>query len=523
DISAVIALYRPGPMGADSHTNYAKRKNGNQPIDYIHDELTEALKPILGTTYGLIVYQEQVMSIAQELAGYSLGQADNLRRAMGKKKKEVLEKEFEGFESGMLARGFSPAAVKKLWDILVPFADYAFNKAHSAAYGVISYWTAYLKAHYPAEYMAALLTSTKDKDQRPIYLSECRRMGIQVLVPDVNESQANFAPVGTDIRFGLTAVRNVGANVVTGIIAAREDDGAFTDFSDFLDKVPVSVCNKRVLDSLIKAGAFDSLGHQRRALAAIADESVDQYIDLKRNAAIGQDSLFGGLDDSFSGVSISIPVMPEWDKTQKLALEREMLGLYVSDHPLLGLEHVVRANSDSTIGQLIADSERADGSSVRLCGMVTAVVRKTTRRGDTWASVTVEDLEGAVTINVFPAVYQASMLVLALDRIVVVRARIKRNDEGLDLNAAEVTEALAGNAQSSGPLAVTIPVARCTGEVIAAFKGTLSAHPGVTEVHLRLVGTEGVKVMRLDESLRVDPSSSLISELKELLGPQCIA
>ena len=524
DISAVLALYRPGPMGANSHINYALRKNAKQPIDYIHPELTEALTPILGTTHGLIVYQEQVMEIAQVLAGYSLGKADNLRRAMGKKDKEKLDKEFEAFEAGMLERGFSKRAVKTLWDILVPFADYAFNKAHSAAYGVISYWTAYLKAHYPAEYMAALLTSTKDdKDKRPIYLNECRRMGIQVLVPDVNESHANFSPVGPDIRFGLTAVRNVGANVVAGIVSAREEQGPYTDFSDFLDKVPLTACNKRVLDSLIKAGAFDSLGHQRRALTAVADEAVDQYIDLKRNAAMGQDSLFGGLDDAYTGVSITIPVMPEWDKTHKLALEREMLGLYVSDHPLFGLEHVLRASSDCTVGQLLADVERPDGSPVRLCGLITSVTRKTTRRGDTWAAVTLEDLEGSVSVNVFPQVYQSAVSVLTPDRIVVVRARIKRGDEGLDLNAAEVTEPSAVNTRSTQPLAVTLPVARCTGEIIAAFKSTLSAHPGVTEVHLRLVGTEGVKVMRLDESLRVNPSSSLIADLKELLGPQCIS
>ena len=211
DISAVGALYRPGPMGANSHTNYALRKNGQQEITPIHPELAEPLEEILGGTYGLIVYQEQVMAIAQKVAGYSLGKADLLRRAMGKKKKSVLDAEFVGFEAGMKDRGFSAAAIKTLWDILVPFADYAFNKAHSAAYGLVSYWTAYLKANYPAEYMAGLLTSVgDDKDRRPVYLAECRRMGIKVLPPDVNESSWDFTAVGTDIRFGLASVRNVG-------------------------------------------------------------------------------------------------------------------------------------------------------------------------------------------------------------------------------------------------------------------------------------------------------------------------
>ncbi|MDQ1675561.1 MAG: polymerase subunit alpha, partial [Actinomycetota bacterium] len=226
DISAVGALYRPGPMGADSHNKYARRKNGREELTPIHPELAEPLAEILGETYGLIVYQEQVMAIAQKLAGYSLGQADLLRRAMGKKKKEELDKQYAAFEAGMTERGYSAGAVKTLWDILLPFSDYAFNKAHSAAYGLVSYWTAYLKANYPAEYMAAVLTSVKDdKDKMAIYLNECRRMGIKVLPPDVNESEATFTPVGTDIRFGLTAIRNVGTNVVDGIVTARADHG----------------------------------------------------------------------------------------------------------------------------------------------------------------------------------------------------------------------------------------------------------------------------------------------------------
>src|SRR6478736_5093393 len=282
DISAVGALYRPGPMGADSHNKYARRKTGREPVEPIHPELAEPLADILGETYGLIVYQEQVMAIAQKLAGYSLGQADLLRRAMGKKKKEELDKQFAGFSQGMQDRGYSMSAVKTLWDILLPFSDYAFNKAHSAAYGLVSYWTAYLKANYPAEYMAALLTSVKDdKDKMAIYLNECRRMKIQVLPPDVNESQANFTPVGKDIRFGLTAVRNVGWNVVAQIIEARREKGRFADFADFMGKVPPQVCNKRLIESLVKAGGFDSLGHGRRALVAIHETAVDQYVDIK--------------------------------------------------------------------------------------------------------------------------------------------------------------------------------------------------------------------------------------------------
>ena len=264
DIVAVLALYRPGPMGMNSHNDYADRKNGRQEVKPIHPELEEPLKVILGETYGLVVYQEQIMQLAQKVAGYSLGQADLLRRAMGKKKLSELEKAYAGFRQGMLDNGFSEAAIKALWDTVLPFAGYAFNKSHSAGYGLVSYWTAYLKANYPAEYMAGLLTSVgDDKDKASIYLADCRKLGITVLPPDVNESELNFASVGTDIRFGLGAVRNVGANVVASIIAARKEKSNFTDFSDYLGKIDATACNKKVTESLIKAGGFDSLEPSR--------------------------------------------------------------------------------------------------------------------------------------------------------------------------------------------------------------------------------------------------------------------
>jgi DNA polymerase-3 subunit alpha len=348
-------------------------------------------------------------------------------------------------------------------------------------------------------------------------------MGIKVLPPDVNDSIAHFAAVGEDIRFGLSAVRNVGLNVVGGIVEGRTESGPFTDFSDFLDKVPLQVCNKRVLDSLIKAGAFDSLGHGRRALAAIAEEAVDQYVDLKRNAAIGQDSLFGGLDDGYNGVTITVPTMPEWEKTQLLAFERDMLGLYVSDHPLLGLEHVLKASSDCTIGDLVGDLERGDGSTVRLCGLVTGVQRKLSRKGDTWATITLEDLEGSVDVMVFPAAYQLAAPALVPDTVVVVKGRLRRSDDGLEVTALEVTVPSMSTGAAEAPVVVSLPVARCTSDTVNAFKQVLGTHPGVTEVHLRLIGNDGTKVMRLDDSLRVKPSSALIADLKELLGPQCMA
>ncbi len=524
DISAVGALYRPGPMGADSHNKYARRKNGREPMDPIHPELAEALKPVLGETYGLIVYQEQVMEIAQVLAGFTLGQADNLRRAMGKKKKEELDKQYAGFQAGMLGNGFSQKAIDTLWEILLPFSDYAFNKAHSAAYGVISYWTAYLKANYAPEYMAALLTSVRgDKDKSAIYLNECRRMKIQVLPPDVNESSADFTPVGNDIRFGLTAIRNVGHNVVDGIVAAREEKGRYVDFADFLDKVPALVCNKRVIESLIKAGAFDDMKHRRRALVSIHETAVDQYVDIKRNEAIGQDSLFGGLDDDSGGfgVTVSLPDLEEWDKTTLLAHEREMLGLYVSDHPLLGLEHVLSANTDCTIGQLLLDEERADNSTVTICGLVTGVQRKITKRGDAWAMVTLEDLDGAVDVLLFPSAYQLASTLLIEDAILTIKGRLNKGKEQPEIHAVEVSAPDLMDA-ATGPVTISLPATRCTGPVIDQLKDVLGTHPGVTEVRLRLLTREAIKVMRLDDRLRVSPSPALFADLKQLLGPGCL-
>ncbi|TDE08144.1 DNA polymerase III subunit alpha [Jiangella asiatica] len=523
DISATIALYRPGPMGANSHINYALRKNGQQPITPIHTELADALEPILGTTYGLIIYQEQVMAIAQHLAGYTLGKADLLRRAMGKKKREVLDAEYVPFSDGMKANGFSEAAVKTLWDILVPFSDYAFNKAHSAAYGLIAYWTGYLKAHYPAEYMAAVLTSVRDdKDKTALYLSECRRMGIKVLPPDVNESAGDFTPVGTDIRFGLTAIRNVGANVVDGIVAARQEKGRFESFPDFMDKVPVNVCNKRVVESLVRGGAFDSLGYSRRALAAVVDDAVDTVISLKRNEAVGQFDLFGGAGEDAGGFEVAVPELTEWDKKQKLAYEREMLGLYVSDHPLLGLEHIVANASDKPISALADEEEVPSGTTISVGGLITSLQRKVSKRGDTWAIVTIEDLEGSIEAMFFPATYQLYALQLAEDEIVVVKGRLDRREEAPQLIASELSLPDLSDGPS-GPVVVTMAMSRCTPPVVERLKDVLTTHPGVTPVHLRLTGSDRTTLMKLDDRLRVTPSTALMGDLKALLGPTCLA
>ncbi len=523
DISAVLALYRPGPMGANAHNDYADRKNARKPVVPLHPELAEPLEEILGDTYGLIVYQEQVMAIAQKLAGYSLGKADLLRRAMGKKKKEILDKEYVPFRDGMQANGYSDHAIQTLWEVLVPFSDYAFNKAHTAGYGLVSYWTAYLKANYPQEYMAALLTSVKDdKDKSAIYLNECRRMGIKVLPPDVNDSDADFTPRGGDIRFGLTAVRNVGANVVDSIVATRRSRGRFADFHDFIDAVDASVCNKRVVESLIKSGAFDSLGHTRRGLSQIHEQVIDAAIDLKRAQAVGQFDLFGGMgDDGDPGLRVAaeIPV-GEWDKATLLAHEREMLGLYVSDHPLYGIEQVLAVSTDCSVAHLHS-GDRPDGQVVTVGGLVTGVQRKTTKQGSVWAIVSLEDLDGGVEVMVFPQVYAAAGPMLVDDAVVLVRGRIDRDDDSARLVAMEVTAPDLSQSHT-GPVRLTLPASRCVPPVVERLKEILGAHPGVTEVHLHLVAAGRTTVLRLDDRLRVTPTPALYGDLKALLGPACL-
>lgn len=525
DISAVLALYRPGPMGANAHNDYADRKNGRKPVVPIHPELEEPLAEILGDTYGLIVYQEQVMAIAQKLAGYSLGNADLLRRAMGKKKKEILEKEFVPFSDGMRANGYSQPAITTLWDILVPFSDYAFNKAHTAGYGLVSFWTAYLKANYPAEYMAALLTSVKDdKDKSAIYLNESRRMGIKVLPPDVNDSDFDFTPRGTDVRFGLSAIRNVGANVVDSIIAARRRVGRFQDFQDFIAKVDASVCNKRVVESLIKAGAFDSLGHTRKGLVQVHEHVVDTAVEIKRSEAIGQFDLFGGLSGGEeSGLLPPIEVSHgEWEKSVLLAHERDMLGLYVSDHPLHGAEHILAQLTERTIASLFVD-EKIDGTIATIGGLITTVQRKTTKQGSAWAIITLEDLEGSVEVMVFPQMYTQVSTSLVEDSVVIVRARVDRgDDEALRVIAMEVTVPDLTEA-ASGPVRLSLQSSRCIPPLVERLAQVLAGYPGTTEVHLHLTGGAQTTVLRLDDRLRVTPSPSLYGDLKALLGPACLS
>jgi len=523
DIAAVLALYRPGPMAANAHLNYAERSNGRQKIVPIHPELEAALEPILGETYHLLVYQEQVLAIAQQLAGYSLGQADLLRRAMGKKKKEIIEKEFERFSQGMLTKGFSAESCQTLWDVMLPFAGYAFNKSHTAGYGLVSYWTAFLKANYPTEFMAAQLTSIGDnKDKSAVYLAECRRTGIRVLPPDVNDSDLWFSAVGEDIRFGLGAVRNVGANVVESIITTRREKGRFSSFTDFLEKVELVCCNKRTIESLIKAGAFDSFGQPRRALLMVHEAAVDAITSLKRHQAAGQFDLFGAVDDEPAPAETA-PLAhvrdegEEWPRKQMLVYEREMLGLYVSAHPLDGTEHILRKHAPRPIAAVIDDAPK-EGEIV-LAGMISAVDRRVNKKGEPWAIVTIEDLDASMEVLFFPKVYAMMYEDLVADAAVAVKGRVNWRDDRMSVFASgivalDIADAQAGRVQ---PLVLKADVHRIDHSMVSELKSCLVAHPGSTPLMLVLCYQERETPLAID-GFPVSVTASLLGELKSIPG-----
>ncbi|ASR34825.1 DNA polymerase III subunit alpha [Prauserella marina] len=524
DIVAVGALYRPGPMGMNAHNDYADRKNNRQQVKPIHKELAEPLKEILADTYGLIVYQEQIMHIAQKVAGYTMGRADVLRRAMGKKKKEVLDKEFEGFHAGMRDNGFSDEAIQALWDTILPFAGYAFNKSHAAAYALVSYWTAYLKANYTAEYMAALLTSVGDnKDKSAVYLSECRRLGIKVLPPDVNESGQRFAAVSDDIRFGLGAVRNVGANVVDSIITTRNTKGKYSTFTDFLDKSELVACNKRVIESLIKAGGFDSLGNTRLAMVQQHEDAVDAVVPLKRQEAMGQFDLFGTTDDADPTPSAS-PLAhlkfgdDEYPRKQLLAYEREMLGLYVSAHPLDGAERILRKHAKRPIAAILADPPKE--GEIEIAGLITTLERRVNKKGEPWAICTVEDMDASMEVLFFPKSYALFAADLIEDNAIVVKGRVNWRDDKMSVFGGALVPLDLSTVTSDDedpPLLLLASADKINHSIVTELKQTLQAHHGDTPVHLKLMGKQRETVFALyDYPVKV--TSMLIGELKGIPG-----
>jgi DNA polymerase-3 subunit alpha len=450
------------------------------------------------------------MAAAQKLAGYSLGQADLLRRAMGKKKKEVLDKEYIPFRDGMKVNGFSEKAVAAIWEVLVPFADYAFNKSHSAAYGLISYWTAYLKAHYPAEYMAAVLTSVgDDKDKAAMYLHECRTMGITVLSPDVNESELHFTAVGTDIRFGLGGVKGVGENVVNTIVKEREN-GPYKSFEDFAKRAVGA--NKKTHESLIKAGAFDTLHPARLGLTMVIDQVVKSNSESRKKQAAGQFDLFS----SFGIEAVAPLEVPtdEWDKKARLAFEREMLGLYVSAHPL---DDVDLSHENPTPIAFLASEDFPDKAEVKIAGLLTSVEHKVSKAGNAWGKVVLEDKDGSVEVCFFSRTYEAYKTHLVPDEVVVIAGKV---DKGRDNGITVLAGGLRAPSQASvrqpmvedfSTMVVVLDSESLTPSTINGIKSVLSANPGEVTVEMELPSGR-----RLPSAVKCSGSLSARLQMREV-------
>ena len=527
DVAALVALYRPGPMAANMHNDYADRKNGRKPVEYIHPDAEE----LLGETYGLMIYQESVMRMAQKFAGYSLAEADSLRKAMGKKIREAMEKERQKFTDGVVANGYEHSLAVEMFDIIAQFADYAFNKSHSYGYGYVAYQIAYLKANYPVEYLSALLTSVKSKlESAAVYLNECRLMGIEVEVPDINRSESDFTPVPDldwkpggpvdrrvtpgSIIFGLSAIRNVGVGFVEKVLEERNANGPFASFVDFVERVDLDALNKRTIESLIKGGAFDSLGHPRKGLLQVHEQIIDLTVQRRKEHDMGVMSLFGELDDGPSfDERPSVPDV-EFEKMPKLAHEKEMLGLYISDHPLLGFEQHVRRKADCSIGEL---AEGEDGAIKKVGGVITNLQRKWTRKGELMAVFELEDLEGSIEVMVFPRTMQEHGPKLDDDTIVLVRGRLDNDGDLPKLFAQdiEVIEDLADNQ----PVRVRLDPDGGSDDKIAELKSILSAHPGDSPVELHLSDR---RVIRLPDEFAVNNANGVVAELRVLLGPDSI-
>jgi DNA polymerase-3 subunit alpha len=522
DIAALNALYRPGPMAANMHNDYADRKNGRKPVNYLHPDAEE----VLGDTWGLMVYQESMMRIAQRFAGYSLADADNLRKACGKKDRRLIAKERAKFIAGCERSGFGEELGNKWFGIIEPFADYAFNKSHAYGYGYVAYQTAYLKANYPAEYFSALLTSVKASLERAaIYLAECRAMDISVQVPDINRSASDFTPVvdlreGEDaalgITFGLSAVRNVGEGLVAHIVAEREANGPYADFYDFCQRVDTSVLNKRTVESLIKAGAFDDLGHKRRGLLTVFEQIVDHTLSRRRERDMGIMTLFGDADDAANGdfERTGIPDL-EFDKRDRLAFEKEMLGLYVSDHPLLGAEASLGRRTDCTLDEL-ADLD--DGALKAVGGVVTGLQKKWTRKGDLMAVFTLEDLRSSIEVMVFPRTMTEHGHKLADDVVVIVRGRVDTRDDTPKL-VAQTIDVIELSESNADPLHVRVPTKLLSPKIVDDLKHVLADHPGDAPVVLHLGDRQ---VVRLPERWNVDATNGLVGRLRVVLGAGAI-
>ena len=524
DIIASIALYRPGPM--DLIPDFIKRKQGKIPITY---EVT-ALEEILKETYGVIVYQEQVMAIANKVAGFSLGQADILRRAMGKKKPEEMDKLRAQFLEGAKKRKITDKKAEKLFDLIQKFAGYGFNKSHAAAYAVVTYQTAYLKAHYPNEFMAALLTSEMGNADKVVrYINECRELGIKVLPPDVNESGKDFSVTQGGIRFGLAAIKNVGEGPIETILNTRTTGGPIISFFDFCHRVDMRKLNKRALECLIKAGAFDSTGGRRAQLAAVLDRTVDQAMAAQRAESDGQTSIFAAFESPDGARSRrgtlpfdeSLPALPEWDEDQLLKCEKELIGFYITSHPLTRYADAVTRFSTTSTDKL---SEVTDAKEVKLCGLVGTVKQTMTKKGDRMAYLTLEDLNGTVEVIVFPDLYKTAAALITPDSAVQVTGTLDRGEKATRIKATK----LAGLAdlQTTNFSRVTVQVSsgEASSQALVRLRDVLRRHPGPCPVFLTLtIPDHSESVIAVGADLRVLPNDRLVGDVEALIGKGAVS
>jgi DNA polymerase-3 subunit alpha len=519
DIAALTALYRPGPMAANMHNDYADRKNGRKQITYLHPDLEE----LLSDTYGLMIYQESVMRVAQKFAGYSLAEADNLRKACGKKIRELIAAEREKFVKGCIDTGYGEEIGTELFNIIEPFADYAFNKSHSYGYGLIAYQTAYLKANYPTQYLAALLTSVKDdKDKTALYLAEASAHAILVLVPDINHSMADFVVVKEGDRekilFGLAAIRNVGEGLVSMIVSEREANGPFADFGDFCLRVDPVVLNKRTIESLIKGGAFDSLGYTRKGLAQIHESVIDQALDKRRERDRGVFSLFEDPVDVAAGV-VTLDInasTDEWPKDVLLKAEREMLGLYVSSHPLAGLDEQLAKIAALKVWEVLELAETGTNQSVTVVGVATTLTKRHTKKGELMGTITLEDLRGAIEVMVFPKTMAEYGQLLVQDTILKIQGRLDTKEERPKIAAMsiEVVELAQPQYVNGAEIATLVmPAELASRSELERLRQVLEAHEGAHPVMLQ-IGS-----MRfLVEDIAIPIDNNLIGHLRSSFG-----
>ncbi len=515
DIIAIIALYRPGPM--DLIPDFIKRKQGKVPITYEAPEL----EPILKDTYGVIVYQEQVMAIANTVAGFSLGQADILRRAMGKKKPEEMEKLRVKFIDGAKHNKIPENKAEKLYELIQKFAGYGFNKSHAAAYAVVCYQTAFLKAHYPTEFMAALMTTDMGNQDKLVgYFTECRDLGIKVLGPDMNASQTHFAVADGAIRFGLAAIKNVGEGAIESVLDVRSRTGPFGSFFDLCRRVDLRKVNKRMLEGLIKAGAFDSTGAKRSQLMAVLDQAVEEGAAAQRERECGQTSIFGeDLKGKSASVSLPVPSLPsiaEWDQAQRLKYERELTGFYISAHPLARYESILGVlSTTSTIGL----KDCTDSGEVKLCGIIAAVKSMLTKKGDRMAYLTVEDLHGTAEVIVFPDLFKTAGELIAPERIVRITGTIDRGDKGTKIRGGKIEPLAEVQAQAIKRIRIRLTDRPDVQDQLPRLLEVLRRHPGSTTISMSF-RTEGMLEAETAPlpHLTVCPSDHFISDVEDVLG-----